>query len=144
MAKYTNNKCSKCNKGFRTKQGLIHHKCDSKDNKNEKERCLICGSDILKKSFFNHYQRCQRNDFFQKFGEILIMLFRIISIFNKNLKVSNYIGDKNDKKIYIFDNYSKKKDEDISNQPEATEPFIGIIKSINCPPSTRVCELAVR
>lgn len=132
MAKYTNNKCSKCNKGFRTKQGLIHHKCDSKDNKNEKERCLICGSDVFKKSFHHHYERCQRNDFFKKFGEVLIMLFRIISIFNKNLKVFNYIGDKNDKKIHIFDNYSKKKDEDISrNEKIEMINLKSYIKTIN-------------
>ena len=95
---------------------MSHHKCDTIPPNEQKDKCLICNQIIKKNHFKRHYQRCQSKEFIMTFGEIIHLIFKLIVIFNKKMKIWSYFGDNDDKKIYLYDNFSMNKQENISRK----------------------------
>ena len=98
--------CKNCNRKFKDNNGLSHHKCNVIPFKKQKVKCPICSNDVLKQNYHRHYRRCKSKDFLLIFGEIIHLIFKLITIFNKKMKIFSYFGDKDDQKIYLFENYS--------------------------------------
>ena len=124
--------CKNCNRKFKNNKSLSHHKCDTIPVNKQTEKCLICKNDIKKTHFKRHYERCQSKEFMSTFGEIIQLIFKLIIIFNKKMKMWSYFGDNDDKKIYLYDNFSKNKQEEISKKQK--------IESVNLKKNMNIIE----
>lgn len=124
--------CKICNRKFKNSRSLSHHKCDTIPTNKQTEKCLICKNDIKKTHFKRHYERCQSKEFMSDFGEIIQLIFKLIIIFNKKMKIWSYFGDNDDKKVYLYDNFAKNKQEEISRKQK--------IQSVNLKKNTNIIE----
>lgn len=124
--------CKICNRKFKNNRSLSHHKCDTIPTNKQTEKCLICKNDIKKTHFKRHYERCQSKEFMSTFGKIIQMIFKLIIIFNKKMKIWSYFGDNDDKKVYLYDNFAKNKQEEISRKQK--------IQSVNLKKNTNIIE----
>lgn len=94
--------CPKCNRSFKGNKSFSRHKCDTKPIKEQKKTCPICKVVKQTQNYRKHYDYCESKKFLLTFGQFIYFLFKIITSYNRTLKKFNYIGDKDEQKIIIY------------------------------------------
>ena len=89
--------CNKCNRVFKGKKSFTHHKCDTEVN----QKCYICNYIYPTNKMSRHLESCQYRQYLKIYWTSFWFFFKLIMIYNDNLKVYNYIGTKNSKRDFI-------------------------------------------
>lgn len=109
MVKFGNVKCETC--GQEVKKSKIKiHKCIKKDP-NRKEKCSVCGKEVLLGNYSTHYKSCRAKDFWKQHAQFFIYLARVVRAFNKELKRERYLGTKDARKKLVVEQTDIKKEE---------------------------------
>ena len=90
-------KCDTCNRQFKGKKSFTSHKCNTEVN----QKCYICNFIYPTKKMSRHIESCQYRQYIKIYWSSFWFFFKLIMIYNNNLKVYNYIGTKNTKRDFI-------------------------------------------
>jgi hypothetical protein len=95
-----NYKCEQCGLTLKSQRGLTQHvnqkHADNNNNNNDGEftTCHICNRKFARSHIARHKKICKNNQIMA----IVNFIFKIITIYNNNIKVENYIGNDDNKK----------------------------------------------
>ena len=89
--------CNKCKRVFKGKRSFTHHICGTEVN----QKCYICNYVYPSNQMSRHVESCQYRQYLRLYWSSIWFFFKLIMIYNDNLKMYNYIGTSETKRDFI-------------------------------------------